>query len=207
MTGELSIAPLVKGLEKLTSIRLAEVLTQKGLVPTEAITDALYAQDKQSEPFAQVIVSGGHITEWDLAKVVVENFHLPFIMASSYEVNEEVRDRLPKEVVFKHLIVPLDIFENVLVVAMPILTSFEIMSKIQRQHDCELFPYVGLPSENRKVLGEVFDDFNDWWKAEVARREKDAVDFAKKKRKRDSGDWMDIFDMGDEAIRQDLKKE
>jgi len=57
----------VKGLEKLTAIRLAEVLTQKGAMATEAITDALYTQDKHGDPFVQLLIGGGHITEWDLA--------------------------------------------------------------------------------------------------------------------------------------------
>ena len=73
----------VKGIEKITSVRLAEILTERGVVSSEVITDALYAQDKDREPFAQVLINGGHITEWDLAKIVTENFNLPFLMAAN----------------------------------------------------------------------------------------------------------------------------
>ena len=52
----------MKGLDKLTSVRLAEVMTQKGSVPSEVITDALYAQDKQGDSFVQILVAGGQIT-------------------------------------------------------------------------------------------------------------------------------------------------
>ena len=62
----------VKGIEKLTSVRLAEILTERSAVSSEVITDALYAQDRLGESFVQVLVSGGHITEWDLAKIVTE---------------------------------------------------------------------------------------------------------------------------------------
>ena len=84
----------MKGLEKLTSIRLAEVLTQKAVVPNEAITDALYAQDRRGGSFVELIVSGGDISEWDIAKIVVEAFQVPFVMASNYEVSEEVKNAL-----------------------------------------------------------------------------------------------------------------
>lgn len=196
----------MKGLEKLTAIRLAEVLTEKGLVPTEAITDALYAQDKHGEPFVHVLVGGGHITEWDLSKIVAESFQLPFIMAGSLEVADEAKERLPKEVLFKNLIVPLDVFDNVVTVAMPILTPYEELSKLQRQHECDLFPYVGLTSENKKVLGEMFSDFNEWYKNDQERREQEANRGRGKKggSKGDGGGWMDIFDAGDQAIKQDL---
>src|SRR5262249_4008747 len=115
----------VKGLEKLTSIRLAEVLSQKGTIPTEKITDALYAQDKHGEPFAEALVTAGHITEWDLAKVVVENFQLPFLMASNYDIQKEAASRLPEETIFETQIVPLDVCGNLVTVVMPIMTPYE----------------------------------------------------------------------------------
>jgi hypothetical protein len=192
----------VKGLEKLTSVRLAEVLSQKGTVASEAITDALYAQDKHGEPFVQVLVSGGHITEWDLAKVVTENFQLPFLMASNYQIGEPAKLKIPKELLFQQLIVPLDVFADVVVVVMPVMTSYEVFAKIQKDLSCEIFPYVGLISENQKVLRELFKDFTDWQEAEVKRRDSEAHKKTGKEKMR--GDWMSIFDAGDQAIQETL---
>ena len=129
----------------MTSIRLAEVLSQKNVVETDAITDALYSHDRLGELFVEVMVSGGHITEWDLAKVVVEHFQMPFIMAGNYEVGMEAKERLPAEVLFKNLLVPLDVLGDSLVVAMPIMSSYEALEKIQSDHKCDIFPYVGNP--------------------------------------------------------------
>ncbi len=192
----------MKGLEKLTTIRLAEVLTQKGAVPSEALTDALYTQDKTGEPFCQILVNGGFITEWDLAKIVCEAFQLPFLMASSYDVKEETTSHLPKELLFKHQIVPLDVFGNVVTVLMPVLTPFEALAKIQKEHNVEFFPYVGLFSENKKFLGEKFDDFSAWLKTEEAEREKRASSASDANPL--EGDWMNIFDAGDQATKSPL---
>jgi hypothetical protein len=189
----------VKGLEKLTPIRLAEVLSQKGLVNGEAIADALYANDKHREPFTEILVTGGHITEWDLAKVVVEHFQLPFIMSGSYEVPPEVRGRLPKEVLFSNLLVPLDVFHDVMTVAMPILTAYDTIRSIQNEHKLTVYPYVGLPSENKTVLGEMFPDFREW----AANSQKELEARRKRKQKKTGGDddWMSLFDSADAAVR------
>ena len=196
----------MKGLEKLTAIRLAEVLTQKGAVATEAITDALYSQDKHNEPFVDLLVGGGHITEWDLAKLVVENFQLPFIMASNYEISDEARDRVPKEVLFPTLIVPLDVFDEAVSVVLPILTPYQTLMKIQRKLNCELFPYIGLPSENKKVLGELYPDFEAWMKRDAVKREKKIAQRRPRQEQKGTGDWMSIFDAGDQAIKKGLKR-
>lgn len=194
----------MKGLEKLTCVRLAEVITQKNVVTAEVITDALYSQDKYGEPFVQTLINGGHITEWDLAKIVAENFQLPFLMASNYQIGDDAKKRLPQELLFQHLFVPLDVFDEIICIAMPILTPFDVMAKIQREHDCELFPYVGLVSENKKVLGDLYPDFKPWFEAESKRREKMATMRANAQDKREGGNWMSIFDAGEQAIQKTL---
>jgi len=190
----------VKGIEKLTSVRLAEVLSQKNTIPTDAITEALYTQDQFGEPFVDVLVSSDHITEWDLAKVMVEHFQLPFVMASNYDIEMDVKNRIPKQFLFKHMLVPLDVFDDAITVVMPILTPFEVLNKIQNENNCEVFPYVGLISENKKVLSELFDDFKEWMAQEKSNKEQ-----RKQQGPRDAGgDWMNMFDDADAAVRDSL---
>jgi hypothetical protein len=195
----------VKGLEKLTSIRLAEALTQRDAIPNDVITDALYAQDRHGESFVEALVATGHITEWDLAKTVVEQFQVPFLMASSYDVGGDVRDLIDKDVLFEHCIVPIDRFENILTLAMPILTPVEVLSKIRRQTGCEIYPYVGLVSENKNVLTKMFPEYADWQKESEKRREQARVQRAEADPKASAGDWTSIFDSGDEQVRHGLR--
>lgn len=195
----------MKGIEKITSVRLAEILTERAVVSSEAITDALYAQDKHGDPFVQVLISGGHITEWDLAKLVTENFNLPFLTASSYQIGDVAKARLPKEVLFKHMIVPLDVFDDIVCVAMPVLLTFDEISKIQKDHHCELFPYVGLISENKKVITEMHKDYPQWLELEQKRRAEDAHKRTQAAPSK-TGDWMSIFDAGDQATKESLRK-
>jgi hypothetical protein len=191
----------VKGLEKLTGIRLAEVLSQKNVVSADAITDALYMQETLGEAFVDALVSSGSITEWDLAKVVVEHFQVPFMMATNYELSDEARVRLPKETLFRHLLVPLDLFGDAMTVVMPILAPCDVLEAIQREHKVDLFPYVGLISENKQVLQESFEGFKEWQQAEEERREKKRRTAPKQK---GDGDWMNIFDNADAAVRGSL---
>lgn len=197
----------VKGIEKITSVRLAEILTDRDVVSSEVITDALYAQDKDGEPFVQVLVNSGHITEWDLAKLVTENFNLPFLMAGNYQISEEAQKRLPKETLFEHTIVPLDAFGDIVTVAMPVMLSYDELAKIQKDHNCDLFPYVGLITENKKVLSDLHKDYPKWLD-EQAKKKAAAASAAQSTAPKGGGDsdWMSIFDAGDEAIQQSKKR-
>ena len=59
---------------------------------------------------------------------------------------------------------------------MPVLTPYEVLEEIQRQHSCELFPYVGVVSENKKVLEAAFPGYQEWVKSD--RLQQDAGDTA-----------------------------
>ena len=202
----------MKGIEKLTAVRLAEILTERNVVSSEVISDALYASDTQGESFVATLVGGGHITDWDLAKLVTEHFNLPYLLAGSFSITEEAKNRLPKELLFQHTLVPLDIFGDIVCVAMPVMLPFEQIQKIQNQHNCELFPYVGLISENKKVLGELFKDYKEWDQSESKRREAAASKRSAKAAAGGGGggalgsDWMSIFDAVDAAISSGVKK-
>lgn len=191
----------VKGIEKITSVRLAEILTERAVISSEVITDALYAQDRHGDPFVQVLVSGGHITEWDLAKLVTENFNLPFLLASNYQLSDAAKARLPKEVLWKHMIVPLDVFDDIVCVSMPVMLTFDEINKIQKDHNCELFPYVGLITENKKVLTDIWKDYPLWLEQEQKRKEAEAAKRAQAPPSKSGGDWMSIFDAGDQATK------
>ena len=209
----MSIEPFVKGLEKLTSMRLAEVLTQKGAVPAEAITDALYIQDKHGESFVDVMVDAGHIAEWDLARVVVENFQLPFVLAGSYQLSEEARDRVPAVDLFEHLLVPMDVFDDVLTVSMPVLTTAEVLIGLEKKHGIEIFPYVGLISENKKVFQDGFAGFKEWFKERQKEKERLSAEAKKKAQERveepegkGEGDWGSLFDEADRSVQESIDK-
>jgi hypothetical protein len=198
----------VKGLEKLTSIRLAEALTQRDAIPNDVITDALYAQDRHGESFVEVLIATGHITEWDLAKMVVEQFQVPFLMSGAYDIGDEAKNAVPKQLLFETLAVPLDRFENVLTIAMPILTPVEALARIRKESKCEVFPYVGLVSENKKVLAKLFPEFADWMKETEKRREQQRLARAKDEPEggRGAGNWTSIFDSGDAQVRDGLRR-
>lgn len=202
----------MKGIEKLTAVRLAEILTERNVVSSEVITDALYASDTQGESFVATLVGGGHITDWDLAKLVTEHFNLPYLLAGSFSITEEAKNRLPKELLFQHTLVPLDLFGDIVCVAMPVMLPFEQLQKIQKEHNCELFPYVGLISENKKVLGELFKDYKEWEAGESKRRETAASKRSAKAAAGGGGggasgsDWMSIFDAGEAAISTGVRK-
>jgi hypothetical protein len=188
----------VKGLEKLTSVRLAEMLTQKGAVPPDVVTDALYIESEHGEAFVDVLVNSGQISEWDLG---------------NYEVPNEAWAKIPKEELFQHLVVPMDVFGNILTVSMPTFTTSEILTSWESRYGVEIYPYVGLISENKKALTAEFAEFKDWCKTTAKagggsgkpKTESEETPVAITTTHTENG-WANIFDDADAAVRDSIQK-
>lgn len=186
----------MKGMERITTVRLAEALSQSGLVPNEKITDALYQQDRSGHPFIEILVDTGEVSEWELARVVVQHFQLPFLMASSVIVNKKAVAVLPENLLFEHRLLPLDIVGKVLNISMPVLLTYKTLTLVQNLSGMNVFPFVGLASENTKFLYQLFPNHPP---EETDRRPYQAES--------DSGDtaaWENIFDLGDQEVLKDL---
>ncbi len=192
-------------------MRLAEVLTQKGIVPVESITDALYVQDRRGESFVDVMIGSGHITEWDLARVVVESFQLPFLLAGSYQISEEAKKRIPEETLFEHLLIPLDVIDDALMVSMPVLTTSDKLFALESEFGLKIYPYVGLISENKKVFQDEFPEFKEWYANFEVERENRAKarladPSADEASMQGEGGWTNLFDTADQAVQRSINK-
>ncbi|MCA8970966.1 MAG: hypothetical protein KDC95_14320 [Planctomycetes bacterium] len=188
----------MKGMERITTVRLAEALSQAAAVPNEKITEALYQQDSTGVPFPELLVEGGDISEWDLAKLVVQHFQLPFLMASNFQIDPNAVACLPEEFLFEHRMLPLHVLGTTLTVSMPVLVTHKVLQEAQQLSSKNLFPIVGLGSENLRFLYELFPS-----------HPRDGDDRRRKQLEKrgtgQSGDsWESIFDVGDQEVLKDL---
>ena len=130
----------------------------------------------------------------------MEHFQLPFILADGYEVTIETKDFIAQDILFQHMIVPLGRFGEGLTLAMPIMTPYDVLSRIQQDQGCNVFVYVSLISENKKVLQEMYPDYSDWLSKDEERKQARRKDVSKQPT---ADDWMNIFDSGDDAVHDD----
>ncbi len=189
----------MKGLERITTVRLAEILSQSGGIPTDMITNSLYEQDQTGLLFVEILIESGEVAEWDIAKTVVRHFQLPFIMSANLDVEPAAVKTLPEDFLFQHRLLPFDINGNVLSISMPILVPYKVLNEAQTLSELIIFPVVGLASDNAKLLHQLFPDHP---KEERRTEAKGLIE--KAPGTEDGSSWENIFDMGDEQVLKDL---
>jgi len=182
----------MRGLERLTLFRLAEIAGRHSGASLETIQYAL-AECETGEALLPEVLSRVNVcSEWELMRLVSMEFGLPILRASQYETGKDLLNVVPREFLFRTLLVPLDRFAGVITVAMPVFSPGEVLDQAAQQFSSEIFPVVGSFTDNRKTLEESL-------KAAPSREPAGAAPTSEQ-------DWTRLFDLADAGVQEEAKQ-
>lgn len=144
----------MKYTQRLDYGRLAEVLHERGLAGLDSIRELLQLSQDGGMPFCEALVTSNLVSDWELSKVVCETFQLPFLPVDLVNPNQAVLEEVDAELFQKHQIVPVDMFGQVLTVAMPALVPAEVLAQVAAMTDFVVLPMVGTVESNRRWISE-----------------------------------------------------
>ncbi len=185
--------PTVKS-PKLDYRRLADHLTDKGLVDRETVQHVLHQCQNTGALFTEILVSEGFVSDWELSRVCSELFHLPYLPLECYTPSDGARDGFDPDFLRQYGLVPLDRFGDLVTVAMPALVPSEVLETLANHAKvAKLLPVVGSVVSNRRWIEEKLPSAADKTLeafSAAAAGEEDA--------------WASLFDEGDEAVQMDI---
>src|SRR5687767_9044399 len=141
-------------LEKLTKTRLDDVLLDEGVLDRARLEAVQAEQDQSGKLLSDVLVTSGGFDEWELAKLLVNQYGLPFLDVKLYGIRREVAELLSVEYCRKHGVLPLDQFGPSIALACWEVPTPELLNEIIEKTGCTLFLYVGV----RRMMLEVLDE-------------------------------------------------
>ena len=144
----------LKYTQRLDYGRLAEVLHERGLAGLDSIRELLQLSQDGGMPFCEALVTSNLVSDWDLSKVVCETFQLPFLPVDLIAPNPAAMEDIDVKLFHSHQLVPVDVFGQVLTVAMPALVPAEVLAQVSAMTDCVVIPLVGTVESNRRWISE-----------------------------------------------------
>lgn len=144
----------MKYTQRLDHGRLAEVLHERGLAEPDAIRELLQSSQDGGTPFCEALVSSNTVSDWDLSKIVCETFQLPFLPVNLVTPNPAAIEEIDADLFREHQLVPIDLFGQILTVAMPGLVPAEVLARVSAMTDFTVLPVVGTVESNRRWIAE-----------------------------------------------------
>lgn len=174
----------MKYTQRLDYGRLAEVLHERGLAELDSIQELLQLSKDDGTPFCEALVNANIVSDWELSKVVCETFQLPFLPVDLVTPNPAALAEVDLDLFRQHQLVPIDLFGQILTVAMPALVPAEVLAQVSAVTDYTLLPMVGTVESNRRWIEEF-----------MAAAEAPEADSMK-----NEGSWESMFDAADAEV-------
>ena len=146
-----------------THKKLGEILVEKGIITPEQLAKALETQKKSPNRLGKILIDAGHITEEVLGECLAQQLAIPHISIRFYQIDEHVLDLIPKALVERMRVIPLDHIGKILTVAISDTISPEEIGELEKVTGCRL-----------KFFFVTLSDFEYGYEVLYVRREQEA---------------------------------
>ena len=109
--------------------RISDILIEAGLINQQQLDQALILQKNKNKRLGKILVELGYVTERQIAEALSQQLTLPLVDCDQYEITEEVKALVPKEIAEKKIIMPLEVKAKTLLLAMADPLDWETMGE------------------------------------------------------------------------------
>jgi len=117
------------------SLRLGEMMVERGVITREKLDAALQAQRESGKHIGQTLVELGYATEEDVLTCLALQAGVPYLPLEFYEVQREVAALLPAAFAKKYRVVPVDVIANSVLVTIASPLSPQAKEELERLLD------------------------------------------------------------------------
>ncbi|MBN2582165.1 MAG: Flp pilus assembly complex ATPase component TadA [Planctomycetes bacterium] len=134
--------------------QLGQILVDEGVLTPESLDEALAHQQEGDSRIGQVVVERGLASEGEVMRCLAIQFGRPFVHPTPDQVNRDILDRLPTELLNEHSFLPLEASDGMLTVATDDPANVFLFDEIRRLTNLSVRTVVASRSEIQVVLEE-----------------------------------------------------
>ncbi len=182
--------------------RLSDLLVDEGLATKEVVIAGLHAQKNNGGILSTVLLAENDIDAFDLARVLVEQYQIPFVDLERYQLHKDVIKLFPAELLHRARIVPLEIFGTHYSFACQEIPSREIHDEIKNIVGGTVLVFAAFARDIESVLRELvpYEAPKPEGDAGEVEPSEDAQSLGKSDDASDDKDWQTLFDTANESI-------
>jgi type IV pilus assembly protein PilB len=122
--------------------RIADALTEDGLLTAAQIQQLLEQQKKEGTRLLKLILDKSYVSEQDMAAAIGRVLNIPPINLARVTIPPELSDLLPREIAHNHKLVPVSRLENKLFLAMADPLNVLALDDVKRITHLEIAPLI-----------------------------------------------------------------
>jgi len=135
---------------------LGQILVERGIITNSQLERALEAQRRTGGLIGEIIIELGFAKEEDIAQCLSLQFGYPYLPLDNYEISQEVKNLISKNVCSHYCLVPIDKIGSALTVAMSNPLNVQAIEDLEDTTQCDIQIFVSTPSDIRKSIEKFY---------------------------------------------------
>jgi general secretion pathway protein E len=132
--------------------KLGEMLVESGVLTPDQLGPAIEEAQRLGRWLGEYLVSEGLVTPADLAMALSLQLNVPFIDLKHHAVQPRALDLVPEDYARQHILIPIDIAGDALVVVMADPGNIQILEDLKTRAKMAIQPAIGVPSDIHKAI-------------------------------------------------------
>lgn len=141
-------------LEKLVRTRLDDILVDEGVLDHSKLQEIQSEQDQSGSLLSDILIESGGFDEFELAKLQVKSYGLPFVDVKLFNIRREVLELLPFDYCKRRGVLPVEQFGQSLAIACWEIPTPELLEELVAKTKLSIFLYVGVRPSMLEVIAE-----------------------------------------------------
>jgi type IV pilus assembly protein PilB len=138
--------------------RLGEMLVTDNVISSVDLETALRTQEEKRISLGRVLIEMGVASEWEMAAALGKQLNVPFITLSHYELDESILKSIPRNMVHKYKIMPVDKTGDTLTIALTDPGNLFILDELKLLTKCDIVPVISFESDIVEAINRYYGD-------------------------------------------------
>ncbi len=122
-----------------TNLRIGEILTQKGYITDEQMSQALaYQKEHRDKRVGQILMELGYVTESQVLEALADRLHLEIIQVAELHVDLKAVELVDRELAEKNLILPVKLENRRMTIVTNDPLNYFALEEVRQQSGCDL---------------------------------------------------------------------
>ncbi len=139
-------------------MRLGEALVATGVITDDQLKNAMEEQKKTKERIGKVLLSLNLVTEDDIVEILKEQLGLEVFAFKDKIIPTDVLDLVPGSIARKHLVIPIDIVNDKLKLAMADPINVFAIDDVKIITGMNIIPYIAKEEDVRMALNRYYPE-------------------------------------------------
>lgn len=136
--------------------KLGEILVDNNIISGENLRRALDLQRSEGGLLGEILVRLGYVSERDIVRAITVQYGFPFLPLENYQLKQELKEIIPENVARQYGILPVDVFGNVLTVAMSNPLNEKAIEDIEMLTRKKVQVFIGTITSIRESIDQLY---------------------------------------------------